>query len=111
MDSSGSSEEVDRRDEYMFFGAERCRSSSDLRAWSEKQLIAAAKSGRRAPLGKLCERHRTQVSCGTRRIMQNREDAGDAAQECFLNAFFQRKDFDGRSQFATWMTPLRLMPH
>jgi hypothetical protein len=26
MDGSGSSEEVDRRDEYMFFGAERCRS-------------------------------------------------------------------------------------
>jgi len=76
----------------------------DLRAWSEKQLIAAAKSGRRAPLGKLCERHRKQFSCGTRRIMRNREDAGDAAQECFLNAFFQPKDFDGRSQFATWLT-------
>jgi len=28
---------------------------SDLRAWSEKQLIAAAKSGRRAPFGELCE--------------------------------------------------------
>jgi len=77
---------------------------SDLPARSQKQLIAAAKSGRRAPLGKLCERHRKPVSWGTRRIMRKPEDAGDAAQECFLNAFFERKDFDGRSQFATWLT-------
>jgi RNA polymerase sigma-70 factor (ECF subfamily) len=36
--------------------------------------------------------------------MRKPEDAGDAAQVCFLNAFFERKDFDGRSQFATWLT-------
>jgi len=81
---------------------------SDLPARSQKQLIAAAKSGRRAPFGKLCERHRKPVSWGTRRIMRKPEDAGDAAQECFLNAFFERKDFDGRSQFATWLTRIAL---
>src|SRR5437879_13292073 len=77
---------------------------NDLRAWSEKQLIAAAKTGRRAPFGELCERHMKQVSCVTRRIIRNREDAEDAAQECFLNAFVHLKNFDGRSQFGTWMT-------
>ena len=77
---------------------------SDLRAWSDNQLIAAAKSGRRAPFGELCERHMKRVSCVTRRITRNREDAEDAAQECFLNAFAHLKDFDGRSQFATWLT-------
>jgi RNA polymerase sigma-70 factor (ECF subfamily) len=71
---------------------------SDLRAWSEEQLIAAAKTGRRAPFGELCERHMKQVSCVTRRIIRNREDAEDAAQECFLNAFVHLKDFDGISQ-------------
>jgi DNA-directed RNA polymerase specialized sigma24 family protein len=81
---------------------------NDLRAWSEKQLIAAAKSGRRAPFGELCERHMKQVSCVTRRIMRNREDAEDAAQECFLNAFVHLKDFDGRSQFATWLTRIAI---
>jgi RNA polymerase sigma-70 factor (ECF subfamily) len=81
---------------------------SDLRAWSEKRLIAAAKSGRRAPFGELCERHMKQVSCVTRRIMRNREDAEDAAQECFLNAFVHLKDFDGRSQFATWLTRIAI---
>jgi RNA polymerase sigma-70 factor (ECF subfamily) len=81
---------------------------SDLRAWSEEQLIAAAKSGRRAPFGELCERHMKKVSCVTRRITRNREDAEDAAQECFLNAFVHLKDFDGRSHFATWLTRIAI---
>src|ERR1700733_12865 len=81
---------------------------SDLRAWSENQLIAAAKSGRRAPFGELCERHKKRVSCVTRRIIRNREDAEDAAQECFLNAFVHLKTFDGRSQFATWLTRIAI---
>jgi len=81
---------------------------SDLRAWSEKQLIAAAKSGLRAPFGELCERHMKQVSCVTRRIIRNREDAEDAAQECFLSAFVHLKNFDGRSQFATWLTRIAI---
>src|SRR6202521_5612138 len=80
----------------------------DLRAWSEEQLIAAAKTGSRAPFGELCERHTKQVFCVTRRIIRNREDAEDAAQECFLNAFVHLKDFDGRSQFATWLTRLAI---
>jgi RNA polymerase sigma-70 factor (ECF subfamily) len=71
---------------------------SDLRAWSEEQLIAAVKTGRRAPFGERCERHMKQVSCVTRWIIRNREDAEDLAQECFLNAFVHLKDFDGRSQ-------------
>jgi RNA polymerase sigma factor (sigma-70 family) len=81
---------------------------SDLRAWSEMQLIADAKGGERAPFGELCERHMKRVFGVTRRIMRNREDAEDAAQECFLNAFVHLKDFDGRSQFATWLTRIAI---
>ena len=81
---------------------------SDLRAWSEEQLIAAAKTGRRAPFGELCERHGTKVFRVIHRIMRNREDAEDAAQDCFLNAFVHLKDFDGRSQFATWLTRIAI---
>jgi RNA polymerase sigma-70 factor (ECF subfamily) len=92
-----------------FFSAQSDAAAvSDLRAWSEKRLIADAKSGRRAPFGELCERHMKQVSYVTRRITQNREDAEDAAQECFLSAFVHLKDFDGRSQFATWLTRIAI---
>ena len=92
-----------------FFSAQSDAAAvSDLRAWSEKQLIAAAKSGRRAPFGELCERHMKQVSCVTRRIMPNREDVEDVVQDCFLNAFVHLKDFEGRSRFATWLTRIAI---
>src|ERR1700720_3340046 len=81
---------------------------SDLRAWSEKQLIAAAKTGRQAPFGELCERHMKQVSYVTRRITRNREDAEDAVQDCFLSAFVHLKDFEGRSRFSTWLTGIAI---
>jgi RNA polymerase sigma factor (sigma-70 family) len=81
---------------------------SDLRAWSEMQLIAAAKGGEGAPFGELCERHMKQVFGVTRRIMPNREDTEDAVQDCFLNAFVHLKDFDGRSRFATWLTRIAI---
>ena len=85
-----------------FFSVQRDTSAvSDLRGWSEQQLIAAAKTGRRAPFGELRERHRKRISYVTRRIIRNREDAEDAAQECIVNAFVHLKDFEGRSQFAT----------
>lgn len=83
-------------------------SASNLRAWSEEQLIAAAKGGRRALFGELCERHMNQVLRVAHRIVRNREDAEDVAQECFLNAFLHLEDFDGRSRFATWLTRIAI---
>ena len=91
-----------------FFSRTDTAAVSDLRTWSEKQLIAAAKTGRGAPFGELCERHMKQISCVTHRIVRNREDAEDAVQECFLNAFVHLKDFDGRSRFATWLTRIAI---
>ena len=44
----------------------------------------------------------------TRRIIRNREDAEDAAQECLLNAFVHLKDFAGRSQFTSWLTRIAI---
>jgi RNA polymerase sigma-70 factor, ECF subfamily len=81
---------------------------SDLRAWSEVRLIAAAKGGERAPFGELCERHIKQIFRVTLRIMRNREDAEDSVQDCFLNAFVHLKDFDGRSRFLTWLTRIAI---
>jgi RNA polymerase sigma-70 factor (ECF subfamily) len=81
---------------------------SDLREWSEEQLIAAAKTGKRAPFGELCERHVKKVFCVARRITRNHEDAEDAVQDCFLSAFVHVKGFDGRSGFATWLTRIAI---
>jgi RNA polymerase sigma-70 factor (ECF subfamily) len=91
-----------------FFSLQDTSAVSDLRVWSEEQLIAAAKTGSRAPFGELCERHAKKVFRVIYRIRRNREDAEDAAQECLLNAFVHLKDFDGRSQFATWLTRIAI---
>ena len=92
-----------------FFSAQSDAAAvSDLRAWSEMQLIAAAKGGEGAPFGELCKRHMKRVFGVTRRIMPNREDAEDAVQDCFLSAFVHLNDFDGRSRFATWLTRIAI---
>ena len=42
------------------------------------------------------------------RITRNQEDAEDALQEAFLNAFVHVRDFDGRSSFTTWFTRIAI---
>src|SRR5215469_5371343 len=92
-----------------FFSAQSDTSAvRDLRAWSEEQLIAAAKTGRRAPFGELCERHVKRAFRVIHRIMRNCEDAEDALQDCLLNAFTHVKDFDQRSRFANWLTSIAI---
>src|SRR5215471_15589152 len=73
-------------------GQSDTQAASDLRAWSEEQLIAEAKTGKRAHFGELCERHVKRVFRVIHRIMRNREDAEDAVQDCLLNAFVHVKD-------------------
>ena len=92
-----------------FFSAQSDTSAvRDLRAWSEEQLIAAAKTGRKAPFGELCERYVKRAFRVIHRIMRNREDAEDALQDCLLNAFTHVKDFDQRSRFANWLTSIAI---
>jgi RNA polymerase sigma-70 factor (ECF subfamily) len=92
-----------------FFSAQSDTSAvNDLRAWSEEQLIVAAKTGRRAPFGELCERHVKKAFRVIHWIMRNREDAEDALQDSLLNTFVNVKDFDERSRFATWLTRIAI---
>jgi RNA polymerase sigma factor (sigma-70 family) len=80
----------------------------DLEALNEAKLVAAAKQGQRAAFGELCERHTEKVFRVVHRITRNREDAEDAVQDCFLSAFVHMNDFDGRSQFVTWLTRIAI---
>jgi RNA polymerase sigma-70 factor, ECF subfamily len=82
--------------------------TGNLEVWSEENLVAAAKSGQRAAFGELCERNAKKIFRVARRITRNREDAEDAVQDSFLNAFVHLTDFDGRSQFSTWLTRIAI---
>jgi RNA polymerase sigma factor (sigma-70 family) len=37
------------------------------------------------------------------RILNNKEDAEDAAQESFMKAYHQLHTFEGKSKFSTWL--------
>ena len=83
-------------------------SSDDLRMVSDERLVAAAKMGHNGAFDDLYKRHAEKMFRITYRIMRNREDAEDAVQECFLNAFLHLKNFDGRSRFSTWLTRIAM---
>jgi RNA polymerase sigma factor (sigma-70 family) len=82
--------------------------SGDLNAVSDDRLVAVAKTGHRAAFDDLYKRHAEKVFRTTHRITRNREDAEDAVQECFINAFIHLKSFDGRSRFSTWLTRIAM---
>src|SRR5260370_28277862 len=71
---------------------------------SDETRVAAAKNGHRGAFDDLYKCHAEKMLSIAYRITRNREDAEDAVQECFLNAFLHLKDFDGRSRFSTWLT-------
>jgi RNA polymerase sigma factor (sigma-70 family) len=82
--------------------------NSELAESNETRLVDAAKNGQKSAFGELCERHTAKVFRVVHRITRNREDAEDAVQDCFLSAFVHLKDFDGRSQFVTWLTRIAI---
>jgi RNA polymerase sigma factor (sigma-70 family) len=83
-------------------------SSDDRCVVSDERLVAAAKIGHSGAFDDLYKRHAEKMFGITYRITRNREDAEDAVQECFLNAFLHLKNFDGRSRFSTWLTRIAM---
>src|SRR5260370_9458634 len=79
-------------------------STDDLCVVSDERLVAAAKIGHKGAFDDLYQRHAEKMLRITYRITRNRQDAEDAVQECFLNAFLHLKNFDGTSRFSTCLT-------
>jgi RNA polymerase sigma-70 factor (ECF subfamily) len=80
----------------------------DPQVSGDEGLVAAAKIGHRAAFDELCRRHAEKVFRVVHRITRNQEDAEDAVQDSFLKAFLHLQSFDGRSQFATWLTRIAI---
>ena len=71
-------------------------------------LVAAARRGGAAAFNELWQAHSKRILRITYRITKNREDAEDAVQDSFLNAFLHLHSFDGRSSFSTWLTRIAI---
>jgi len=72
-------------------------------AEQEKTLIARARAGNRNAFGELVRRHSHRVYSMSFRILKNREDAEDNLQNVFYKAFSKIQQFEGNSQFSTWL--------
>jgi RNA polymerase sigma factor (sigma-70 family) len=75
---------------------------------SDEMLAARVKSGDMDAFVVLSQRHANRVFQTTYRVTRNRQDAEDALQEAFLNAFTHIKNFEGRSSFSTWLTRIAI---
>ena len=75
---------------------------------SDEMLASRAKSGDTDAFVELSKRHANRVFQATYRVTRNRQDAEDALQDAFLNAFTHMRNFEGRSSFSTWLTRIAI---
>ena len=77
-------------------------------ASEESAVLVAAKNGDSAAFESLCKQSAKMVFRVARRMMRNNEDAEDVLQESFQQAFIHLKNFNGDSQFSTWLSRIAI---
>jgi RNA polymerase sigma-70 factor (ECF subfamily) len=75
---------------------------------SDGELVSAVRRGNKGAFEQLVSRHQRRVLAVAQRIVNNREDAEDVAQECFYKAFLHLASFQEKSQFSTWLTRIAM---
>lgn len=74
----------------------------------DERLVEAAKMGNGSVFDELHKRHAGRMFRVAYRITRRRDDAEDAVQESFINAYLHLKKFDGRARFSTWLTRIAI---
>lgn len=69
----------------------------------DEALVAACVAGDLEAFNELVRRHETRVYRVCLRVLGNRADAEDAAQEALVHAWRQLGSFHGRSSLSTWL--------
>lgn len=77
-------------------------------ASSDARLVAAARAGDRDAFGELVTRYQQRLFHVLAPIVGSAEDAADAAQDAFIQAFAKLESFRGESQFYTWLCRIAL---
>ncbi len=77
-------------------------------AGRDLELVAAARGGSGAAFEELQSRYSRPLYRRIRSMTGNHEDAEDALQETFLRAYLALQSFEGRSQFASWLTRIAI---
>ena len=70
---------------------------------NDNEIISQVLSGNHTIYGELVNRYQNYVFTLTLRIVKNREDAEEVAQDVFIKAYKYLADFRGASKFTTWL--------
>ena len=70
---------------------------------NDNELISKVLSGDHQAYAGLVNRYQNYVFTLTLRMLKNREDAEEVAQDVFIKAFKYLADFRGASKFSTWL--------
>jgi RNA polymerase sigma-70 factor (ECF subfamily) len=79
------------------------KNSGDARVPETLDLVRQAQAGDEAAFARLVQPHMRKTFHVALKITRNREDAEDASQQTLLKAFANIKQFQGASQFSTWL--------
>jgi RNA polymerase sigma-70 factor (ECF subfamily) len=79
------------------------RSEAAAKLEGEAALIARLRSGEDAAFSELVQEHAPRLLAVARRMLRSEDDARDALQETFLQAFRGIERFAGDAQLATWL--------
>jgi RNA polymerase sigma-70 factor (ECF subfamily) len=72
-------------------------------AQSDARLVEAAQQGNRDAFGDLVARYQDRLFNTLLRLAGSREDAADAVQDAFVQAYLKLETFRGDAQFFTWL--------
>jgi len=70
---------------------------------TDRRLISECLAGRTDAFGELVLRHQDRLFNSVVRVLDNPDDAADAVQDAFLNAYVSLASFKGDAEFFTWL--------
>jgi RNA polymerase sigma-70 factor (ECF subfamily) len=74
----------------------------------DEQIVAKVLAGQKALFEVLMRRHNERVYRAARAIVRDENEAEDVMQQAYVNAYSHLRQFDGRSQFSTWLTRIAI---
>lgn len=74
-----------------------------MRFQEDHHYIEKTLQGNINAYGQLIQKHEKYAYTLAMRILKNREDAEEAAQDAFIKAYHSLKTFEGKSKFTTWL--------
>src|SRR5580704_7172051 len=77
--------------------------AQDARRHADLELVGRIQSGDQGAFRDLVERYQGRLFSVIHRILRNREDTEDTAQQVFTKVYFAIRNFDCRCSLLTWI--------